>query len=196
MNYIIISEFGTVYGWGSCPDDAVEHIDPPDGRIIVPNVNPPQSQDTYWRYTDGSLTDTGQPITPPSQGLTWDDQTGFWVDARTIDQLKAAKWEEVKLARSNAEYGGFVWDGSPFDSDAASQQRIIGASQLASLNPSVFEIDWTLADNTVRTLNAAEMNSVGIALGQHVNAQYVHARDLRQQIADATTKEDVQAVVW
>lgn len=196
MNYIIISEFGTVLGWGSCQEEAYEHINPGPGRQVIPDVEPPQSQATYSRYVDGVVVDTGQPILPPAKGLTWDDQAAQWVDARTLSQLKEAKWEDMKSARSTAEYGGFAWDGSTFDSDAASQQRIIGASQLASLNPSVFEIDWTLADNTVRTLNAAEMNAVGMALGQHVNAQYVHARVLRQQIEDAATPAEVAAIAW
>lgn len=195
MNYIIISQFGTVFGWGSCPEDALEHIVPGQGRQLVQDVDPPIGQTTYFRYANGVLTDTGQPILPPSPGLSWDDETAQWIDARDLDQLKAAKWEEIKVARSTAEYGGFTWDGSTFDSDAASQQRIIGASQLATLTPSL-EIDWTLSNNTVRTLNAQEMNEVGMALGAHVNAQYVHARTLRQQISDAQTTQELASIVW
>lgn len=196
MNYIIINEHGTVVSWGSCAEDALPYITPAPGLQIVPDVEPLAAVDTFWRYVDGALVNTGQPKLPPQFGLSWDDQTAQWVDVRDLDTIKAAQWETIKAARSVAEYGGFAWDGSPFDSDPASQQRIIGASQLATLNPLAFEIDWTLADNTVRTLNATEMNAVGIALGQHVNAQYVHARVLRQQIADATTREQVEAVVW
>lgn len=151
---------------------------------------------TRQRLIDGALVDTGQPSFPPHPWMVWSDADIAWIDPRNLTELKAAKWKDMKAARSTAEYGGFIWDGSPFDSDAASQQRIIGASQLATLNPSAFEIDWTLADNTVRTLGAAEMNAVGIALGVHVNAQYVHARNLRQQIEAATTPQDVEAIVW
>lgn len=196
MNYIIISQYGTVYGWGSCQEETFPHIDPGAGRQAIPDVDPPQDTNTYWRYVDGSMSNTGQPILPPASGLSWDDETAQWVDLRNLEQIKDAKWEEIKKSRTDAEYAGFVWDGSTFDSDPLSQQKIIGASQLASLNPELFSIDWTLADNTVRTLNAQEMNAVGIALGQHVNAQYVKARGLRQQIEAATSRDAVNAVAW
>lgn len=147
------------------------------------------------QLVDGALVDTGQPLFPPHHWLTWDSAQLMWVDLRTLDQLKTAKLEEIRAARDAAEYGGFVWDGSAFDSDTASQQRIIGASQLATLTPG-FSIDWTLSDNAVRTLNAQEMNQVGMALGQHVNNQHVKGRDLRQQVEAAQTKAEVDAIVW
>lgn len=105
-----------------------------------------------------------------------------------------AKWIEIKLARDAAEFGGFTWDGSRFDSDQISQSRIQGAVQLAAMGPG-FEIDWTLADNSARTLDAAAMFAVGAALGQHVNAQHAKGRDLRTRI-DAATPEEIEAITW
>jgi hypothetical protein len=121
--------------------------------------------------------------------------TKQWEDPRTLADLKAAQWAQVKQARSQAEYAGFTWDGSVFDSDAISQQRISGAVTLAQMSPD-FVIDWTLADNRVRTLVRAEMVAVGIALGMHVQAQFSKAQGLRLQIEAASTPEQVAAVVW
>jgi hypothetical protein len=45
-----------------------------------------------------------------------------------------------------------------------------------------FSIDWTLADNTVRTLSQADMVNVGLAMGQHIQTQFSKARSLRSQI--------------
>jgi hypothetical protein len=59
-----------------------------------------------------------------------------------------------------------------------------------------FTIDWTLADNSVRTLNQADMIAVGVALGQHVQTQFTKAQALRLQIETASTPEQVAAVVW
>ena len=168
----------------------------PEWTEVDADISQAATASTFHRLVDGVPVDIGQPKLPPAAWMSWSVPDMAWVDSRDLGQLKSDKWEEIKAARSAAEYGGFVWDGSTFDSDAASQQKIIGASQMASLNPASFEVDWTLADNTVRTLNAADMNAVGIALGQHVNAQYVHARTLRQQIEDATTKAEIEAVVW
>lgn len=150
---------------------------------------------TKQRLVDGALVDTGQPAMPPEPWLVWSTTAIAWVDPRDLQQIKDAKWQEIKAARTDQEYGGFVWDGSPFDSDALSQQRIIGASQWASLN-SAFTIEWTLADNTVRTLNAQEMQAVGAALGTHVEQAFNKGRDIRALIDSAQTIAEVEAIHW
>ena len=133
--------------------------------------------------------------TQPSPHHTFDYTTKQWVDPRTLSDLQVAKWEQIKRARVNAEFGGFTWDGSPFDSDAISQSRIQGAVQLAAMAPG-FTIDWTLADNTVRALSGSELAAVGVALGLHVGTQHAKARVLRAQIEAATTATEVEAVAW
>jgi hypothetical protein len=127
--------------------------------------------------------------------LRFDGAKLVWHDPRTLADHKAAQWELIKQARSQAEYAGFTWDGSTFDSDTLSQNRITGAVTLAQLSPG-FTINWTLADNSTRTLNQADMIAVGVALGQHVQTQFTKAQALRVAIEAATTPEDVAAVVW
>jgi hypothetical protein len=127
--------------------------------------------------------------------LRFDGAKLVWHDPRTLADHKAAQWELIKQARSQAEYAGFTWDGSTFDSDTLSQNRITGAVTLAQLSPG-FTINWTLADNSTRTLNQADMIAVGVALGQHVQTQFTKAQALRVAIEAATTPEQVAAVVW
>ena len=129
----------------------------------------------------------------PSVHHVFDWTAKAWVDPRSLQDLKGARWAEVRRERDRAEFDGFTWDGSRFDSDALSQQRITGAVTLAMMN-SAFSIDWTLADNTVRTLNAADMIAVGVALGQHVNACHERARVLRGEIDGAEMVGDVWVV--
>jgi hypothetical protein len=136
------------------------------------------------------------PISPqPTPHHIFNYTTKQWDDPRTLADLKAAQWELIKQARSNAEYAGFTWDGSVFDSDAISQNRITGAVTLAQLSPG-FTIDWTLADNSTRTLNQADMIATGVALGVHVQTQFAKAQGLRLQIDAASTPGQVAAVVW
>ena len=116
-----------------------------------------------------------------------------------LSKAKSKKWIQIKQHRDAAENGGFTWGGSPFDSTPISQLRIQGAAQLATLakiNNQPFSIDWTLADNSVRTLNAQEMIAVGTAMGQHINACHTRARQLRSLIEAAQTKEEVEAIYW
>jgi hypothetical protein len=129
----------------------------------------------------------------PGEGYYWNNTSNTWVIQ--LSTIKNLKWNKIKQARDRAEFGGFIWDGSGFDSDAISQQRISGAVQLAMINPS-YTVDWTLSNNTTRTLSAQDIVAVGISLGNHVSAQHEKSRLLREQINLATTVEQVNAITW
>lgn len=148
-------------------------------------------------YFDGTgIVSAGE---KPSEHHEFDYALKQWVDPRTLQDFKDAKWAEIKQHREAAENGGFTWDGSPFDSTPISQSRIQGAAQLATLakiNNQPFSIEWTLMNNGTRSLSADDMIAVGMALGAHINEQHVRARQLREQIEAATTPEQVQAVRW
>ena len=154
----------------------------------------------YWEVfvPAGAVTDisaaalevmlTSNPTSPFYGGVLLDPLT-------PIETVRKVKWSQIKRARDEAEFGGFTWDGSPFDSDAISQSRIQGAVQLAAMAPG-FTIDWTMTNNSVRNLNREDMANVGAALGMHVAAQHAKARTLRSQIEAATTVAEVDAVTW
>lgn len=135
----------------------------------------------------------------PSEHHVFDYDTKTWADPRTMDDHKSERWTFIKRARDQAEFSTFTWDGSVFDSDRTSQSRIQGAAQLAQIALAAgqpFSIDWTLADNTVRTLTASDMLQVGMAMGQHINECHERGRQRRQAIMDAQSIEQVNAVVW
>lgn len=141
---------------------------------------------------------TQQPVLlppKPSSCHQFDFATKQWVDSRTLGQAQTMAWSDMKTLRSQKESDGFTWDGSVFDSDRVSQSRIMGAVQLAGMNPA-FEIPWTLEDNTVRVLSASDMQAVGAALGSHVATIFARAQELRAEIYAATTIAAVEAVTW
>lgn len=135
----------------------------------------------------------------PSPAHVFDYATKTWIDPRTIADLRAEAWARIKSARDAAERGGMTFDGSTFDTDVLSQQRIAGAVQMAQLALAAgtpWSIEWTLLDNTVRSLDANQMIGVGVALATHINAQHVKARGLRALIDAATTLEQLEAIQW
>lgn len=136
---------------------------------------------------------------PAYRQAHWDNSTMAWVDDRTLDQLKASRWGVMLAARSADEFGPFVWDGSTFDGDERSQARIQSAVLLALLaaqTDTSFSIDWTLADNSVRTLTGANMIAVGQAMSVHVAAAHAAGRTKRTEIMAAANAADVDAVTW
>lgn len=155
-------------------------------------------------YLDGDYSDDafyvidGAPLGLPAQPThhhTFNWQSKQWLDPRTLQDLKDAVWTVLKQARSQAEYAGFIWDGSLFDSDQLSQNRITGAVTLAQLSTD-FSIGWVLANNSVRTLNQAGMLQVGAALGTHVATQFAKGVLLRAQLQETTSIEQLQLIHW
>jgi hypothetical protein len=124
---------------------------------------------------------------------------GGQIAADNSDTLEASRdrtWTRIKQARDVAEAADFTWGGSAFQADKA---RITGATQLALLAEMAgqpYSIDWTLSDNSVRTLDAGDMIAVGVALGQHVADAFETGRQLRAQIAAATTIAELNAIGW
>ena len=125
--------------------------------------------------------------------------TKQWEDPRTLVDLKANKWSDIKRARDAQEFGTFFWDGSEFDCDQVSQARIQGAVLSAVVANSMgvpYSVEWTLADNTKRTLSASEVIAMGIAFGQNTTAVHEKARQLRVLIDQAQSKEELESITW
>lgn len=176
----------------SCPDEFLALQYDADTQGSVPS----DANDDLVYIENGSVVFK---LPKPSDNHTFNYATKQWQDPRTLDDIKAAQWIKVKQARSSAEYAGFTWEGSTFDSDALSQNRITGAASLAQIAGSFdapFTIDWVLADNTVRALDRLEMLQVGVALGAHVATQFAKGVTLRAQIEAATTAAEVEAISW
>ena len=135
----------------------------------------------------------------PSSAHVFDWPSHQWVDPRTLTEHQDAKWEEIKTAREAAFNAPLATPHGVFDSGARDRTNItdavLMAQTLAALGQPV-SINFTLANNTTVTLNAAQMVEVGLALGAKVQAAYAIARALRTAIAAAPTIAVVQAISW
>ena len=124
----------------------------------------------------------------PSQHHTFDYHAKQWIDPRSLDEIKAQRWTEIKYERDSLEFGGFEYKGNVYDSDQGSQGRIMGAAA-ASMDQV-----WTLADNTTVELSASQLQQLYAALQAHIASVHERGRIARQLIFDAETKEQVEAV--
>ncbi|CDS48901.1 hypothetical protein [Polaromonas sp. CG9_12] len=153
-----------------------------------------EQHDIRQSYLDAAL--AIQPIPPrPSPFHTFDYTAKQWIDPRTLADLKAAKWQDIKQARDVQEATSFPYLGKQIDSDPRSVQRITTAVQAADAAPP-FAIDWTCADNTTLALDGPAMQAMPVALAMYANALHQHARALRAQLDAALNADDVAAVVW
>jgi len=136
---------------------------------------------------------------PPQPRCRWSNAEMRWIDLRSLDEIKADRWMAIKAARDAAEAAGFDTPFGRFDSDPASQAKIIGAAQLASIalaQGQPFSIRWTRQDNTAVELDAPAMIAVGVAMGQHIDSVHQIGRAKRAAIEAATTHDAVMAVTW
>ena len=146
-------------------------------------VDTPPSLSDYW---DGEVfVSIGE---PPSTYCIFDYDTKQWIDPRSLDEIKAQKWDEIKLQRDQLEFGGFEFEGNIYDSDQVSQGRIMGAA-FAGIPQT-----WTLANNTTVDLTAEELKELYAALQAHIAAAHERGRIARQKIENAQTMQEVEAV--
>jgi hypothetical protein len=115
----------------------------------------------------------------------------------TLLEVQNRRWEAIKAQRDYFEHAGFDTPFGRFDSDAASQTKLIGASVAASVAPEEWVIEWTLQDNTIVVLTGQEVVQVAQTLLLHINSTHQQGRLLREQIyAEDATIESVNTVVW
>jgi len=118
---------------------------------------------------------------------------------KTLAEAKTEKLEEITRERDNKEQAGFDYMGKTFDADATSVQRLTLAAQSASLalaSNEPFTINWTVQDDSSITLNAAEMLGVVPAIATHADTLHQEGRKLKNAVNNATTLDEVEAIVW
>lgn len=149
-----------------------------------------ENKPTTLSYWDFVLSNWVALPPKPADNYIFNYVTKQWVDPRTIDVIKSQKWTEVKSKRDAFEFGGFEFEGNIYDSDQVSQGRILGAV-LAGL-PQI----WTLTNNTTVSLSAQQLKSLYAALQMHVVVAHERGRIAREAIQAATTKEQIEAIVF
>lgn len=114
-----------------------------------------------------------------------------------LESARASKRQAVNAERDRRETAGFPYMGKTLDSDSVSVQRITVVSQAAMAAASAgapFSIEWTCADDSTLTLDAAGMIGMPAALATYGSALHQHARSLKAQIEAATNSQELAAI--
>lgn len=124
-----------------------------------------------------------------------------WVETPLpLNDAKLALWSLAKAKREELTDAPGAAATTPFglvQVDAKSKQNVNGLVTMALIAQGAgapFSSDFTLADNSVVTLNAAQMIGLGVAVGQYVEAVYGHARTLRDAIEAAEDHGALEAI--
>lgn len=139
-------------------------------------------------YFDSDMHDFVSIGEAPSNYHEFDYSFKQWIDPRSLDEIKAQKWAEIKAMRDQLEFGGFEFDGNIYDSNQVSQGRIMGAAGAG------IDQTWTLANNTTVELTAQQLKELYAALQAHIASVHERGRIARQLIYESETKEQVESI--
>lgn len=146
-----------------------------------------------FRLSDGVPVRAGNCQDDKLSAQAGEGERALATDALTVDGLRMVIWEQTKAKRDAVIDGGAASALGVVDSDAPSRSNISGAvlgALIAQSASAPFTIEWTAKDNSVHTLDAAQMIALGLAVLSHVNAAHDNARALRSEIeaaADVST---------
>lgn len=160
-------------------------LNTPDQAYFVDDPDHTVDRTDYFDSGTHDFVSVGE---APSNYHEFDYTTKQWTDPRSLDEIKAQKWDEIKAQRDRLEFGGFEFEGNIYDSDQVSQGRIMGAAGAG------VDQTWTLANNTTVELTALQLQQLYAALQSHIAGVHERGRIARQLIFEAETKEQVEAV--
>jgi hypothetical protein len=119
-----------------------------------------------------------------------------WHDPVALDQARSNAWAAAKRARDEAEAADFEFDGTLYQPDVAKITGAVLAALLPRPEGDPFAIDWTVADNSVVTLTAAQVMRLGLTLTDRINAIHQYGRELRALIENAVTPAEAYGYTW
>lgn len=130
---------------------------------------------------------------------TWSWVHKQWIDPRTLSDIRADKWTEMKRARTNAINANMETPYGVFQCRDEDRTNITDAVMLANTMAAMGQpvaITWTLANNQTVTLTQTQITEVALLLGQKIQQAHTTARIKRTAIEAATTQAELDAITW
>lgn len=193
VHYLIAT--GEIQGDGVA--EALEAVTPvPGGAVRASDVGgadthyvDPDSDDVLAYSQEGAARKRAH----PGAGFRWSPADEAWIDERAVERIRADLLAQAKAIRDEKLEGGFEWDASRFDSDAAvSQPRLLGLFTSAALGLVPPEGQpWRLADNSWRVLSASDAQAVWGAFQAHMAGLFAAFAAHEAQVLGT---EDIEAL--
>lgn len=114
----------------------------------------------------------------------------------SLDEIKQAKLAELKNQRDTLEVEPIEYNGNLFDYDEKARDRINAAIISLKLLGADASLSWTTADNNEATVTANDLKAVIANVAVRSNELHVKYRTLKEQVNNATTVDEVNAIMW
>lgn len=113
-----------------------------------------------------------------------------------LEEVKAAKIDELKGIRDRKEVEPITTDKGVFDYDDKSRDRLAIARQALQDAGGTGTIVWTTADNQRVPLGVDDFAAINGAAATRSNELHITYNELKQRVNAATTADEVRAIVW
>ena len=120
----------------------------------------------------------------------------FTAPAKTLEQLKADKINELKSIRDAEEVKPIAHNGNLFDYDEKARDRINAAIVALEPQGEGATIDWTTADNQDVKVTVYDLRAIVAAVAVRSNALHIAYRKAKGKVEAATTAADVEDVTF
>ena len=152
-----------------------------------PDLTPEQLVRVQALYADDialyeSITEAGQVWTKPP--------------TPTTDVDKAEKLAELAAARYAEEMGGIEVDGILIKTDERTRGILTAGMVEVRDNPEFSLLNWKISDGNFVDLSALQILSIYEAIDAHIAATFAKERALSEQVTNATTIEELEAIKW
>ena len=123
----------------------------------------------------------------------------YVIGTEILDKLKDNKKQEINQAREQARIDeGAEYDNDLFDIDEKSQANITAIVSMLTANnvPDTYKSVYRSKTNNNHELTKVQMVELGTVIGAKVTEIYQKSWTLKEQVDNATTKEEVEAIAW
>lgn len=114
----------------------------------------------------------------------------------SLEDVRANKINELKGIRDVKEVEPLQTSKGLFDYDDKSRDRLAIARQALMDNEGMESILWTTADNQRVPLTVADFAEINSMAAYRSNSLHIKYNELKVEVNEAQTKEEIEAVVW
>lgn len=111
----------------------------------------------------------------------------------TLDDLQGQKWNSTKLVRDGVQVGGCMTSIGEVHTDQNTISMLLIYTHSAQID-STYSVTWQLADNSSKTLAAADIIKLNTEVSNFFNLVFNFSQALRTKIYATTSETELEAI--
>ncbi|QYH12660.1 DUF4376 domain-containing protein [Campylobacter jejuni] len=117
--------------------------------------------------------------------------------SEVLEVKKELKKREITRKRDEAINGGVEYNGKVFQSSEKDRNLLTSTISLFSITKQVPEgFKWIAKDNEAVSFSLEDLIALGGVMANAVNASMIKARNLKDQIEQASSLEELDLITW